>query len=390
MISALAAEPSTIEGALRSRDTDLMITALQSMGVEIAGDSSTLSITPGPLHGTSIDVGLAGTVYRFLVAASVLADCPVSFDGDKAMYARPIEPVLDALEQLGATIEAGQGSKGRTLPLTVTGPVTGNSVTIDSSGSSQFITALLLVGSQLPAGLTINLTGNEVPSLPHVEMTIGALRRAGATIETTSDPISFTVAPASLHPGHVVIEPDLSNASPFLAAAAVTGGSVSVPHWPNTTTQGGAHIIPILEQMGATSSLEDGVMTVTGTGKLRGIDLDMSECGELAPTVAAIAALADSPTRLSGIAHLRGHETDRLAAISTEITKLGGRCVETRDGLYIEPAPLHGGVVESYEDHRMATFGAILGLKVPGISVRDIACTSKTLPEFPTMWADLV
>lgn len=367
-----------------------MIEALQKMGITIDGEQESLTITPGPLTGASIDVGLAGTVYRFLVAASVLASGPVHFDGDEAMYARPIEPVLNALEQLGATIDAGLGPKGRTLPLTVTGPVKGSSVTVDSSGSSQFLTSLLLVGSQLPDGLTINLKGDQIPSLPHVEMTIDALRRAGATIDVGRDPISFTVAPGALNPGRVTIEPDLSNASPFLAAAVVTGGSVSIPHWPTTTTQGGAQIIPILEMMGAKSSLKDGVMTVTGTGTIKGIDQDMSECGELTPTVAAVAALADSPTRLSGIAHLRGHETDRLAAISTEITKLGGTCVETRDGLYIEPAPLTGGIVDSYEDHRMATFGAILGLRVAGLSVKDIACTSKTLPDFPSMWAQLV
>ena len=357
------------------------------MGTTIEGDGDDLTIIPAPLHGAHIDVGLAGTVFRFLAAVAALADGPVSFDGDAAMYARPIGPLLDGLEQLGVRITAGDGPRGRTLPLTVEGPASGSAVTVDASGSSQFVSALLLLAPHLPHGLTITHEGESVPSLPHVAMTVEALRRAGASIEESTDgPVSWTVAPGPLHPGHITVEPDLSNASPFLAAAVATGGTVTIPHWPAQTTQAGAHIIPILERMGATATLSDGNLTVAGPGSISGIDIDLRDAGELTPTVAALAALADSPSRLSGIAHLRGHETDRLAAIASEVTKLGGRCVETRDGLFIEPAPLHGGVVDSYEDHRMATFGAILGLVVPGISVIDIACTSKTLPDFPTMW----
>ncbi|MGO1621943.1 3-phosphoshikimate 1-carboxyvinyltransferase [Flaviflexus sp.] len=391
VVSALADSPSRLEGALRSRDTDLMIEALKNMGVQIDGDGDTLDITPAPLKSAHVEVGLAGTVFRFLAAVGVLADGPVSFDGDKAMYARPIEPLLDALDQLGATITAGNGPGGRTLPLTVSGPVSGNEVTVNASGSSQFISAMLLLAPRLPGGLTIKLAGTAVPSLPHISMTVEALRNAGADItENLEGPISWVVSPGPLNPGTVVIEPDLSNASPFLAAAAATGGSVSVPRWPAETTQAGALIVPILEKMGATSKLEDGTLTITGPETLKGVELDMHEAGELTPTVAALAALAETPSRLSGIAHLRGHETDRLAAISTEITKLGGVCVETANGLYIEPKPMHGGVVDSYEDHRMATFGAILGLAVEGVSVLDIGCTSKTMPDFPGMWTNLV
>lgn len=391
VVSALADSPSRLEGALRSRDTDLMIEALKNMGVQIDGDGDTLDITPAPLKSAHVEVGLAGTVFRFLAAVGVLADGPVSFDGDKAMYARPIEPLLDALDQLGATITAGNGPGGRTLPLTVSGPVSGNEVTVDASGSSQFISAMLLLAPRLQGGLTIKLAGTAVPSLPHISMTVEALRNAGADItENLEGPISWVVSPGPLNPGTVVIEPDLSNASPFLAAAAATGGSVSVPRWPAETTQAGAFIVPILEKMGATSELEDGTLTITGPETLKGVELDMHEAGELTPTVAALAALAETPSRLSGIAHLRGHETDRLAAISTEITKLGGVCVETANGLYIEPKPMHGGVVDSYEDHRMATFGAILGLAVEGVSVLDIGCTSKTMPDFPGMWTNLV
>lgn len=378
-------------GALRSRDTDLMITALRSMGVRIDEDGGDLVITPGPLTSAHIDVGLAGTVFRFLAAIAALADGPVSFDGDEAMYRRPIGPLLDALERLGVSIEAGDGPAGRTLPLTVQGPAQGSTVTVDASGSSQFVSALLLLAPRLPDGLTIVHEGGPVPSLPHVAMTVETLRAAGARIdEDLGERSTWRVSPGPLRPGTVTVEPDLSNATPFLAAAAATAGTVEIPRWPAQTSQAGAHIIAILEQMGASTSLVDGILSVTGPDRLTGIDISLHDAGELTPTVAALAALADSPSRLSGIAHLRGHETDRLAAIAAEITKLGGSCVETRDGLLIEPRPLRGGVVDSYEDHRMATFGAILGLVVPGVSVLDIGCTSKTMPDFPTMWEGLV
>ncbi len=367
------------------------MSALRSMGVRIDNDEDDLVITPGRLSAAHIDVGLAGTVFRFLAAIASLADGPVSFDGDDAMYRRPIGPLLDALEQLGVAIEAGDGPMGRTLPLTVRGPATGNSVTVDASGSSQFISALLLLAPHLPEGLTITHEGGPVPSLPHVTMTAEALRAAGADIdESLGHRPTWRVAPRPLRPGTVTVEPDLSNATAFLAAAVATSGKVEIPRWPSTTTQAGAHIIPILEAMGARTELRDGVLTVTGPETITGIDISLHEAGELTPTVAALAALADSPSRLSGIAHLRGHETDRLAAIASEITKLGGACVETRDGLLIEPAPLRGGIIDSYEDHRMATFGAIIGLAVPGVSVLDIGCTSKTMPDFPLMWEALV
>lgn len=368
-----------------------MIEALRKMGARIDGDGDDLTITPGPLTSAHIDVGLAGTVFRFLAAIGALADGRVSFDGDEAMYRRPIGPLLDALEQLGVHIEAGDGPAGPTLPLAVTGPATGNTVTVDASGSSQFISALLLLAPRMPQGLTIMHKGGPVPSLPHVSMTVEALRDAGAFIdEDLSETLTWRVAPGELRPGTVTVEPDLSNATPFLAAAVATGGSVQVPHWPATTTQAGAHVIEIFKAMGAQIDLTDSVLTVKGPESISGIDYSLHEAGELTPTVAALAALADSPSRLSGIAHLRGHETDRLAAISTEITKLGGRCVETEDGLLIEPAPLRGGIIDSYDDHRMATFGAILGLAVPGVSVIDIGCTSKTMPDFPAMWETLV
>jgi 3-phosphoshikimate 1-carboxyvinyltransferase len=187
-----------------------------------------------------------------------------------------------------------------------------------------------------------------------------------------------------------VIEPDLSNATPFLAAAAVTGGAVTVPGWPADTTQPGDGIRAILRDMGVRVTLDDAGLTATGTGTLSGVDIDLHDVGELTPTVAALAVFADGPSRLRGVAHLRGHETDRLAALAAEINRLGGSAEETADGLVIEPKPLRGGAWRAYADHRMATAGAVIGLRVPGVEIDDIGCTAKTLPDFPAMWAAML
>ena len=279
-----------------------------------------------------------------------------------------------------------------TLPLRVvgTGSVTGGTVTIDASGSSQFVSALLLAAVRFHSPLELHHEGGSgVPSLPHVDMTVSVLRDAGVAAERIGD-AAWRVSPSDVAGLDVTVEPDLSNAGPFLAAAVVTGGTVSIPDWPAHTTQGGDQWRRILPLFGADVRLQDGTFTVTGPDEIAGVDLDLSEAGELAPTVAAICALATGPSVLRGIAHLRGHETDRLAALSTELNALGGNVEETADGLRITPAELHTGVFHSYHDHRMATAGAILGLRVPGIRVENVATTAKTLPDFPGMWDRLV
>ncbi|NUS45289.1 MAG: 3-phosphoshikimate 1-carboxyvinyltransferase, partial [Mycobacteriaceae bacterium] len=291
---------------------------------------------------------------------------------------------------------------GDALPFTLEGQgrLRGGAVTIDASGSSQFVSGLLLSGARFDEGVTVHHVGKPLPSLPHIEMTVEMLRRAGVSVETPADgfgePDTWRVAPGPIRAVDWAVEPDLSNATPFLAAAAVTGGRVSVPAWPVRTTQAGDAIRDILERMGARVVLERpdgadaGTLTVHGPAALHGVDIDLHDVGELAPTVAALAALADSPSRLRGIAHLRGHETDRLAALAAEINRLGGKVTETDDGLAIEPAPLRGGRWHSYADHRMATAGAILGLRAPGVTVADIDTTAKTLPGFATMWERMV
>ena len=391
VLAALAAGPGRLRGALRSRDTSLMAAGLAALGAQIANadggeDDGDWLVTPATLRGpATIDCGLAGTVMRFLPAVAALADGPVRFDGDAGARTRPMAPVLAALQALGVPITAA--GPGGHLPFTVTGRgrVRGGAVDLDASASSQFVSGLLLAGARFEHGLTVRHTGTTLPSLPHIEMTVQVLRDAGVGVDD-SRPAIWRVTPGPIAGRDVRVEPDLSNAGPFLAAALVLGGSVRVPGWPAATTQPGALLPGILERMGATTRLDGDVLTVTGTGVLHGVDLDLRAAGELAPTIAALAAMADSPTRLRGIAHLRGHETDRLAALATEITRLGGQAEQTADGLVITPRPLRAGTVRTYHDHRMATAGALLGLRVPGVLVENIATTAKTLPGFVSMW----
>lgn len=392
VLAALANGPSELRGALSSRDTLLMAEALRQLGVGVEVDGTTWRVAPGELRGpASIDCGLAGTVMRFLPAVAALADGPVRFDGDAGARVRPMGPVLAGLRNLGVPVTADDGTEPSTLPFTVEGRggVVGGAVDVDASASSQFVSGLLLAGARFDRGLRLRHVGTALPSLPHIEMTVDVLRGAGVVVDD-STPSTWVVAPGPIVARDVRVEPDLSNASPFLAAALVAGGTVRVSGWPTSTTQPGALVPELFEQLGARTRRVGDALEVTGTGRIRGLDVDLHAAGELTPTIAALAALAETPSRLRGIAHLRGHETDRLAALVCEINRLGGRATETEDGLTIEPATLHGGTVETYHDHRMATFGAILGLRVPGVRVEDVATTAKTLPDFTGMWGSML
>ena len=400
VLAALADGPSRLVGTLRSRDTDLMIAALQSLGTRIEGPTggvlasgdTDLTITPGPLRGAAIDCGLAGTVMRFLPPLAALADGFSSFDGDPAARVRPQSTVLDALRALGADIV------GDALPFTVRGggALRGGRVEMDASASSQFVSGILLSAARFEDGVDLVHVGTRpVPSGPHVEMTLDMLTESGVTVERPS-PTSWRIAPGPIRAVDRVVEPDLSNATPFLAAAAVTGGTVRVPHWPATTTQPGDEIRPILEAMGASVTLETadgaghGTLVVVGPDTLSPVDLDLSAVGELTPTVAALCALADGTSRLTGIAHLRGHETDRLSALAAELGAVGCGVTELDDGLEITPGTLRGAPWHAYADHRMATSGAIVGLAVPGVEVDDVDSTSKTMPGFTGMWSAML
>lgn len=393
VLSALADSPSLLRAPLISRDTNLMIAALRDLGVqieEVPGEGAfgpDLLVTPGELVGSSsIDCGLAGTVMRFLPPLAALALGPVSFDGDEHARKRPMRTTIDSLRALGVDVtDDGRG----TLPFSLfgTGSVAGGRLDIDASASSQFVSGLLLSAPRFENGLELHHTGEHLPSTAHIDMTIATLAARGVTVDSP-EPGVWIVQPGAIAGREVDIEPDLSNAGPFLGAALVAGGSVTIEGWPAGTTQVGDELQTILRDLGGDVVLEGGSLTVTGTGTIHGITLD--NASELAPTIAAIAALADSETVLTGIAHLRGHETDRLAALAAEINALGGDVTETEDGLVIRPAALDGGLWKAYADHRMATAGAIIGLRIPGISVDDIGSTSKTLPQFIDLWNEML
>jgi 3-phosphoshikimate 1-carboxyvinyltransferase len=375
-----------------------MVAGLRALGVGIEEKNVVVNgveehqwvVTPAPLRGgVKVDVGNAGTVMRFLPPLAALASGDVAFDGDPRSYERPLGPVIKALEELGVSIEHG-GRYSLPMKLHGTGKIPGGALTIDASASSQFLSALLLVAPSFENGIVATHKGGLLPSMPHIEMTVDMLRSFGAQVSVDTSAQSWSVKPGKLHGQDLVIEPDLSNAAPFLSLAMVCGGSVTIADWPSVTTQPGDQLRSIFTQMGAQVSMDERGLTLTGTGVIHGIDIDLHDVGELTPSIAAVAALADSPSHLRGIAHLRLHETDRLAALTREINALGGNVVEEESALHITPAPLRGGVFHTYDDHRLATAGAVLGLVVPGIEVENIATTRKTLPDFPGLWSSLL
>jgi 3-phosphoshikimate 1-carboxyvinyltransferase len=395
VIAALATGQSLLRSPLRSRDTLLMAQALRVLGAEVedvAVHGSPVPdwvVTPADLaRGGVVDCGLAGTVMRFLPPVAALAAGTVEFDGDPQARVRPMGPLLGALRALGVEVE--DGGRG-TLPFRVRGrgAVRGGAVTLDASSSSQFVSALLLAGPRYAEGVTIHHEGPPVPSEPHIEMTVETLRDAGALVDD-GEPHTWRVEPTELNALDVQVEPDLSNAAPFLATALAAGGRVTVPGWPQHTTQAGDAIRDILDAMGADVSLDRDGLTVSGDGEVSGVDVDLHDASELTPVVAALATLADSPSVIRGVAHIRGHETDRLAALARELGDRGAQVAETDDGLRITPRPLTGGLFHTYADHRMVMAGAVLGLRVPGLVVEDPDTVAKTLPEFPRLWDRLV
>jgi 3-phosphoshikimate 1-carboxyvinyltransferase len=360
-----------------------MIKALESLGTRFDWQGDDLIVHPNSLSGgVRIDCGLAGTVMRFVPPMAMLANGEINFDGDEGARRRPMQTTIESLRALGAKVSDAQA-----LPFTVfgTGSIEGGALDIDASASSQFVSGLLLSAARFDKGLTLTHTGAELPSQPHIEMTLKCLTDRGVSADALSE-TQWRVEPGAISGGTFVIEPDLSNAGPFLAAAMVTGSTVRIPNWPSETTQVGKQYLSLLSRMGAEVELSNGTLTLKGNGVIIGIDVDLSEAGELTPTIAALAAIASSPSRLTGIKHLRGHETDRIAALATEINRIGSHAVELEDGLEITPGDLKPARWLSYHDHRMATAGAIVGLRIPGLEVENIQTTSKTMPGFENIW----
>ena len=417
ILAAQATSPSILRRPLVSRDSELMVAGLRQLGIDVqeievesyAGTNNSgtgaltkelaWKITPTPLKGpAAIDVGNAGTVMRFLPPLAALAQGTISFDGDSRSHERPLGPVIKALEELGISIDHGNRYS---LPLALvgTGKILGGEIDIDASASSQFLSALLLIGPSTLNGITARHVGGELPSMPHIEMTVEMLRDFGATVHVDTAKKTWRVEPGPLHGKDIVIEPDLSNAAPFLSIAMVCGGSITIADWPQKTTQPGDQLRTLLRDMGAQISLNADGLTLTANSaksslrdapKILGIDVDLHDVGELTPSIAALAALADSPSHLRGIAHLRLHETDRLAALTREINSIGGKVTEEHSALHFEPSALSAGIFHTYEDHRLATAGAVIGLVTPGIEVENIATTRKTLTDFPGLWKSLV
>lgn len=388
ILAAIADGPSLLRAPLAARDTLLMAAALRGLGVEVEEHVDGWLVTPGALRAATVDVGLAGTVMRFVPAIAALARGDVHFDGDPAARVRPMATLLDALTRAGVDLD----SAGGYLPVTVrgTGSVRGGSVDIDAAASSQFASALLLAAPQWDEGVHLRHVGSSpVPSAPHIAMTVAGLRARGVEVDDSAAE-HWSVSPGAVKALDTTIEPDLSNAAPFLAAAMVTGGDVTVRHWPQQTHQPGADLPELLTAMGASVDRLDDGLRITGSGEIRGLDADLAAAGELTPVLSALAALAATPSRLRGIAHLRGHETDRLAGLVAEINALGGAARELEDGIAIEPRPLHAGIWHAYADHRMAQAGAVIGLAVDDVRVDDIASTTKTLADFPGMWSSLL
>ncbi|HTU05151.1 MAG TPA: 3-phosphoshikimate 1-carboxyvinyltransferase [Trebonia sp.] len=403
VLAALSDSPSVVRGPLQARDTSLAVAALRVLGCSVSESGTDLAVSPpsrdpGSPVPLTVDVGNAGTVMRFLPAvAAVLSSAPVAFDGDPRARERPVGALLGALRELGVSVD--DGGRGA-LPFTVRSPgaVRGGAVTLDASGSSQLVSGLLLAAPRFADGVEVRHVGPPVPSLPHIEMTLRMLRGAGADVEAggasgSPRPDVWRVRPGRLNLGDFAVEPDLSNAGPFLAAALVTGGSVTVPDWPADSLQAAEGIIDVLTRMGAACSFGPDGLTVTGSGAIHGVEADLRDIPELCLPLTSLAALASGPSAFTGVGHTRAQETDRLAAIAKEINALGGDVTELPDGLSVRPRPLRaaaGHAFESYDDHRMVMAAAVLGLGVPGIEVLNVATVGKTFPDFTTRWGSLL
>ncbi len=391
ILAALGDGPSVLTRPLRSRDTTLMANALSALGATITRDSMVWTITPADLEhsaATAVDCGLAGTVMRFVPAVAALTRSEVTFDGDEHARVRPMRTTIGTLRDLGVEIDDG-GRGGLPFVVHGRGRVTGGALKLDASASSQFVSALLLAGARFDQGLDLQHVGPALPSMPHIEMTVNELRKRGVAVDA-GEADRWIVKPGPIAALDDEIEPDLSNAGVFIAGALVTGGRARIRNWPEHTDQAGDAWRSIATAFGATVERDGHDLVFTASTKLTGVELNLHDVGELTPVVAAMAALAEGPSQLTGVAHLRGHETDRLAALVAEINRLGGDAEELADGIAIRPRPLHAGTFKTYDDHRMAHAAVVLGLRVNGLLVENVVTTVKTYPNFAPVWERLM
>jgi 3-phosphoshikimate 1-carboxyvinyltransferase len=377
-----------LDGALQSEDTEVMVESLCKLGFAVNPDWQAARISLDqkssarviPAQAADLFVANSGTSMRFLTALVALGQGRYRLDGVARMRERPIADLLDALQQLGVNSHSENADGCPPVVIEARG-LPGGSVRIKGGTSSQFLSGLLMVAPFAKADLAIEVEGPLV-SVPYVAMTVAMMRQFGLAVEEHR-PGHFQVpAPQRPRPlARYAIEPDASAASYFFGAAAITGGSTTVTGLPTHCLQGDVRFVEVLEQMGCRIERGAGTMTVHG-GPLHGIDVDMNDISDTVMTLGAVACFAEGPTTIRNIAHIRHKETDRLAALATELRRIGAGVDEFADGLVIHPAPLHGAVVETYNDHRMAMSLALVGLKIPGIVIDHPACVAKTYPRF--------
>jgi 3-phosphoshikimate 1-carboxyvinyltransferase len=376
--AALADGTSTITGALVADDSAAMADCLRALGATIEWDGTTVRVTGMgglPEGEASLSARKSGTTSRFVLPVLALGSGRFRLDGEEQLRRRPMGPTLDALRDLGATVDE-EGEPG-CLPVVVSGPIRHGEARIRGDVSSQFLSGLLLAAPSMPHGLVLDVS-TELVAAPYIEMTVAVMRDFGAEVE------GFAVRAGRYVAREYAVEPDASAASYFFAAGAITGRPVTVPV-PAASHQGDFRFVDVLERMGAAVERHEGSVTVTG-GALHGIDVDLSDMPDMAQTFAAVAACAEGPSRVRGVEVIRGHETDRIHAVVTELRRLGLRSEETDDGFAIEPGPLRPARVETYEDHRMAMSFGLLRLREPAIEIADPEVVGKT---FPGYWDEL-
>jgi 3-phosphoshikimate 1-carboxyvinyltransferase len=387
VLAALSGQACNLQGALRSEDTEVMVAGLQRLGFKVTAnwDQERIRVERHegrdiiPAGGADLFVANSGTTMRFLTAMVALGRGRFRLDGVPRMRERPIDDLLAGLRQLGVAARSENNNSCPPVLIDAHG-LGGGRVEVKGDVSSQFLSAVLLAAPKARCDVQIEWRGPHV-SVPYVEMTCAMMRQFGVQVDAAMPESFFVPAPQSWGIAEYTIEPDASAASYFWAAAAITGGRVTVGGIPEQSLQGDVDFTPKLADMGCRVERCSAGITVHGR-PLHGIDVDMNAISDTVMTLAAVACFADGPTTIRNVAHIRHKETDRLAALATELRRVGAEVEEFADGLRIVPRPLHGATIRTYNDHRMAMSMALIGLRVPGIVIEEPACVAKTYPGF--------